>query len=128
MNMKLIAPTALVLLWTLFLYIHYVSVPLSAYSSIWWLDVLMHTWGGFLVVTTWYQARALNTFPYLLSRWWLQPLIVLFVAMIVWEIFEYKYGLVTEIRYLADTIYDILCGFSGGLISFLCFQSRTINK
>ena len=126
--MKVIAPLALALFWVLFLYIHYLSVYVSAYPDIWWLDVMMHTVGGFLVVTTWYQVKALNAFSFLLSQWWLQPLVVLSTAMIVWELFEYKYGLVTDFRYLADTIYDILCGFSGGLISFLIFPSRTINK
>lgn len=128
MNMKVIASVALSLFWVLFLVVHYVGVYVSAYSAIWWLDIIMHTAGGFLVVTTLYQVRVLKAFPYLLSQWWLQPLVVLSAAMIVWELFEYKYGLVTEVRYLADTGYDILCGFSGGLTSFLIFPSRTIKQ
>jgi len=126
--MKYIAPIALLILWTMFLASHYVSVYLSSYESTWWLDVLMHTWGGFLVVTTWYLLYSLKVFLYLLSQKWLSPLSVLLLAMIIWEIFELQFGLVTPVNYLADTFYDILCGFSGGLISFLIFHSRTIKK
>lgn len=127
-NLKIVAPVTLTLLWILFLTVHYFSVYLSAYEAIWWLDILMHTWGGFMIVSTWYQVRSINAFPFLLSLWWLQPLVVLMVAMIIWELFEYKYGLVVQFNYLADTVYDILCGFSGGVISFMMFHSRTINK
>lgn len=118
----------LLLLWVIFLVSHYFNVYYSSYDVVWWLDILMHTWGGFLVVATMYQVKKLKVFPALLSQWWLQPLIVLFAAMIIWELFELQFGLVTRFNYLADTLYDILCGLSGGLISFLVFGSRTIKK
>lgn len=126
--MKVIMPLALTVLWILFLGIHYVSVYLSSYEAVWWLDILMHTWGGFLVVTTWYQVKTINAFPFLMSRKWLSPLIVLFVAMVIWELFEFKFGLVTEFNYVADTAYDFLNGFGGGIVSFMLFHSRTIKK
>ena len=54
---------------------------------------------------------------FLLSLWWLQPLVVLMVAMIIWELFEYKHGLVVQFNYLADTVYDI-CVVSVGSNQF----------
>jgi len=126
--MKIISSVALLVLWVLFLSTHYVSVYSASYEATWWLDILMHTWGGFLVVTTWYLVNSLQAFPFLMSRLWLHPLVILVVAMVVWELFELRFGLVTPFNYLADTAYDFLTGFSGGLVSFLLFRCRTIKK
>jgi hypothetical protein len=115
-------------LWFLFIGINYVSVYLSLYGFIWWLDILMHTWGGFLIVASWYLIRNIRAFPVVMSKRWLHPLIIIWVIMIVWELFEFKFGLITEHNYIADTIYDFINGFCGGLLSFLVFRFSTIKK
>ena len=66
-NLKIVAPVTLTLLWILFLTVHYFSVYLSAYEAIWWLDILMHTWGGFMIVSTWYQVRSINAFLFVVT-------------------------------------------------------------
>lgn len=118
----------LLLMWFLFIGINYSSVYLELYGFIWWLDIFMHTWGGFLIVSSWYLIKSLNAFPVAMSYWLLQPLVILSVIMIVWELFEFRFGLITEYKYLADTTYDFLVGFCGGLIAFLLFRSSTIKK
>ncbi len=127
-NKNVIKVLALLSVWVLFIVINYYGVYLSLYGYIWWLDIMMHTWGGFMVVTTWYLVKSLNVFPRALNNLWLQPLVVLWVMMIVWELFEFHFGLINEFGYISDTIYDFINGFVGGLASVLIFRFSTIKR
>jgi hypothetical protein len=127
--MKKIARILILLFgWLVLIGVHFAGVYFSFYEVTWWLDIFMHTLGGFLVVTSWYQVKSLNAFPAAMSYWWFQPLIILIVMMVVWELFELSFGLIAKHDYLIDTAADFFNGFSGGLVSFLLFRSRTIGK
>lgn len=43
-------------------------------------------------------------------------LLALFIATGCWEVFEWFAGLYNPDMYIADTIQDLLLGFSGGLL------------
>ncbi len=127
-NKNAVKILSLLSVWVLFIVINYFGVYLSLYGYIWWLDILMHTWGGFMVVTSWYLVKHLNVFPRAMKYRLLHPLIILWLMMVVWELFEFHFGLINEFGYISDTIYDFFNGFAGGLVSFFLLRSRTIKK
>lgn len=124
---KLLQILILLTAWVAFVAIHMSAVYSSLYWYIWWLDILMHAWGGFMIITSWYLVESLGVFKPLMSSWWFHSLLVLCVIMIGWELFEFRFGLISQYNYISDTIHDFLNGFGGGLVSFLLFRSRTIK-
>ncbi len=98
------------------------------YWSVWWADVLMHLWGGFLLVATVFLLRKSKLFPKLCSYGEYISLVVLVVAMVGWEIYEYVIGHTGRVGYLFDTTSDFVIGLCGGLVAYYIFKSRTIRK
>jgi hypothetical protein len=113
--------------WTAFIAINVFSVYYSLYYYLWWLDICMHAYGGFLIVTSWFVIKRMGAFSWLMVRSWFQPLIVLGVFMSIWELFEFQFGLITEYGYVIDTLADFSNGLAGGMIAFWLNQSRTIQ-
>jgi hypothetical protein len=127
--MKKFVPLVLIGLgWVTFIAINIISVYYSLYWFVWWLDIAMHISGGFLIVATWYQIQKLGAFPRLMRHGWFRPLVILVVAMVVWELFEFRFGLITEYDYVSDTAFDLINGLIGGLIASWVSRSRTILK
>lgn len=84
----------------------------------------MHFWGGVLValgVTTLATLKILYIRPNLKS-----VLLILFIAMISWEIFERMAGLYSADTYVFDTAKDMLMGLLGGLTGY--FLLHKYNK
>jgi hypothetical protein len=88
----------------------------------------MHTWGGMLLVASWYYIKHTGAFSQLLRKTWCHPLICLVFIMISWEVFKYLIGSITSEAYVLDTTLDLAFGFFGGLVSFWLFRSRTIGR
>jgi hypothetical protein len=127
--MKRLVPMLLILLgWGTFIAINVFSVYYSLYYYLWWLDIFMHTYGGFLLVFSWFLVKRVGAFKWLMTRPWFQPLLILWVVMIVWELFEFRFGLITQYGYVTDTLTDFFNGFAGGLLAFLLNRSRTIQR
>ena len=85
----------------------------------------MHAWGGVLLVL---GVHAFSTFSWSpLQPTWRVVFIVLLVATVSWEVFEWFAGLYEPSTYLFDTAKDILVGFSGGLIAHLFLQTYRIR-
>jgi hypothetical protein len=116
------------LLWFLFLVVEYVSVYFDLFWYFWWLDIVMHTYGGALIVTSWFMVKALGAFPKLVGDHDRRSLLILILVIIGWELYEYQFRLITPVDYALDTGLDLAIGFAGGLASFLIFRSRTIER
>lgn len=103
----------------LFTTLHLTAMRYFLYWHFWWLDVVMHTWGGILIVIA---IHMLSTFPHIPVRaTYLWVGAVLFVATVSWELFELYFGLFNPIGYTADTIQDILLAWTGGLLTHRLF-------
>jgi hypothetical protein len=105
------------LLSSLFASVHSFAVSLSLYWYYWWFDIMMHFWGGALVVLGVYAVCSLKHIP--LKPTSLLIFSTLFAFMIIWELFEWQVGLFNPTSHLFDTTKDIIVGFSGGLIGYL---------
>jgi hypothetical protein len=102
---------------SLFASVHHFAVSMSLYWYYWWFDIMMHFWGGMLVVLGVYALCSLKHIP-------LKPSTVLIFAtlfgiMIVWELFEWQVGLFDPTTHFFDTAKDMLVGFGGGLVAYL---------
>jgi hypothetical protein len=86
----------------------------------------MHTWGGALITATWHVLRPL---PHRATSWLRksESLLVLSVAMTVWEVVRYFWLTNLAPQYLFDTTTDTLAGLCGGLVIFLWYRSRTMD-
>lgn len=76
-----------------------------------WFDIPMHLLGGLsigvLLVGFLYRHRPLLF------------VVLLALAIIGWEIFEYYFGIPREANYAGDTVQDLILGTLGGSIAYL---------
>jgi hypothetical protein len=118
----------LLLAWLFFIVTHQFFLYFSFFWYFWWADILLHTWGGALIVMSWYTIFRTRTFPQVMALSYNHPLIVLSLMMIGWEIFEYVFGIANTTNYLGDTALDLVTGALGGIVVFYLFKSRTIDS
>ncbi len=123
----LITPLCLLILWAAFAGAHAFFVEHFLYWEVIWLDLVMHTWGGALLVASWYYIKSTESFSRLFRRAWFHPVLGLIVLMVGWEVFKYYIGSITSDAYVLDTALDLAFGSLGGLISFWFIRSRTIR-
>jgi hypothetical protein len=101
---------------SLFAAVHNFAVATSLYWYYWWFDVVMHFWGGALVVVGVYAICSLKHVP--LKPTTLIIFSTLLIIMAVWEIFEWNVGLFNPQTYMFDTSKDVLVGLTGGLVGY----------
>ena len=102
---------------SVFAAVHNFAVVTSLYWYYSWFDIVMHFWGGILVVLGVYAMCSLKHVP-------LKPttLIIfgtLITILISWEIFERAAGLYNPATYIYDVSKDLIVGLVGGLVGFL---------
>jgi hypothetical protein len=102
---------------TLFAMVHDFAVMTSLYWYYPWFDIVMHFWGGTLVVLGVHAICSLRHVPLKPTA----PLIfsALVVCMVLWELFEYSVGLYNPPTYLFDLAKDFMMGSIGGLVGYL---------
>ncbi len=113
--------------WSLFALAHGYFVAHSSYWYIEWLDLLMHTWGGLLLILSWYFIHKVGLFPIFFKHTLAHPLLFLVAAMAGWEVFKYAISSIVSDAYVLDTVLDLTFGALGGLIGFWLFRSRTMK-
>lgn len=101
----------------IFAAVHNFAVATSLYWYYSWFDILMHFWGGILVVLGVYAVCSLKHVPLKPTSFVIFG--TLFFIMIIWELFEWKIGLFDPEHHMADTLKDLIMGFGGGLVGYL---------
>jgi hypothetical protein len=99
----------------LFAVVHLIATAGSLYWYYWWLDVVMHFWGGLLLglgVHALSKLKSISVTPTLAVT-----AAVLVTTVISWELFEWFTGLYNPASYVLDTIQDLSLGLSGGLLA-----------
>lgn len=91
----------------------------------WWLDSVMHFWGGGLITV---GVHALATF----SRIHIKPtfaivLSVLVIIIVSWELFEWGVGLFDPRTHVFDTTKDVILGLTSGILMQFLVTRRTIQ-
>lgn len=56
------------------------------------------------------------------------PIFILIIIMIAWEIFQLALGKPISSNYVIDTRTDLVVGLIGGILGYFFFSSRTIGK
>lgn len=102
---------------SIFAAVHNFAVVTSLYWYYSWFDMIMHFWGGILVVLGVYAICSLKHVP--LKPTTLIIFSTLTITMLLWEIFEWKAGLFDPQTHLFDTTKDIIVGLIGGLVGYL---------
>lgn len=102
---------------SVFAAVHNFAVVTSLYWYYSWFDIIMHFWGGILVVLGVYAICSLKHVP-------LKPttLIIfgtLVTIMVSWELFERAAGLYDPTTYVFDVSKDLFVGLVGGLVGYL---------
>lgn len=102
------------------LILHLLAYQFYWYASMWWFDMLMHTLGGVFLgliggvllsryISSAHTATIFGTI-----------LLFVFIVGFGWEVFEYVVQALiktTSIANIPDSISDLLCDLSGGVIS-----------
>ena len=93
-----------------------------------WLDIPMHLSGAFLVMMTWFYLSQKAWLSDLFKKPILNPIFILIIIMVAWEIYQILSGKPISSNYVADTRMDLVVGFIGGILGYFFFSSRTIGK
>ena len=94
-----------------------------------WLDIPMHFSCAFLLMTTWfYFLNKKECLKELAKKPIFNPIFLLILIIISWEIFQLTLGKPMSSNYINDTRTDLVVGLIGGLLSYFFFSSRTIGK
>jgi hypothetical protein len=96
--------------------VHNFAVATSLYWYYSWFDIVMHFWGGMLVVLGVYALCSLKHVPLKPSS--LIIFATLTTIMVLWEVFEWKVGLFNPRTHLFDTAKDMSVGLIGGLVGY----------
>lgn len=101
-----------------FLISEYILVPANLYYELWWLDIPMHIWGGFLIGSLSLNLLKIQNKTSLISL--AHVLAYVFFVACIWEVAEYFKGVVdyTQIFGWFDTVKDMFDGLLGGYIAF----------
>ena len=109
----------LIVLLTAIAALHAHALKFNIYWTVWWYDIPMHflggVWTGFLGLVFIYRNRSLSEVT--LSKKIYYALLSAIVAGIIWEIFEYHFGLygVSKNFYIKDTAKDLVTDMLGGV-------------
>jgi hypothetical protein len=102
---------------SVFAAVHNFAVVTSLYWYYSWFDIVMHFWGGMLVVLGVYAVCSLRHVP-------LKPTTLIIVGtlatiMVSWELFERAAGLYEPTTCMFDVSKDLIVGLVGGLVGYL---------
>lgn len=102
---------------SVFAAVHNVAITMSLYWYYSWFDIVMHFWGGVLIVMGVFALCSLKHIP--LKPTFVIVFCTLSTVMITWEIFERIVGLYNQPTYIFDVSKDLLVGFCGGVVGYI---------
>lgn len=103
----------------LFILIHLIALYFHFYWTVWWFDIGMHVFGGFIAAYL-----LVNLFCKDVSSrrhiFWIALCGSLLIG-VIWEVYEYATGMTfaASDTYVLDTFSDLLSDICGGLLAFL---------
>jgi hypothetical protein len=97
--------------------VHRLAVETSLYWYYSWFDIIMHLWGGALIVLGVFALCSLKHVPLKPTTFIITT--TLFILIVGWEVFERMAGLYEPSTYIYDVSKDIIVGITGGAIGYL---------
>lgn len=109
--------------------VHFIAQTNALYWKWWWLDLVMHFSGGFLVCLFGLWVLTSIAGPvFVENKQWLFFDVLLFTIIVglIWEIHEivFKLAIPTRPEYVFDTVTDSLMNIVGASVAFLYFVRR----
>jgi hypothetical protein len=101
---------------------HLVALKADLYWYFWWFDILMHSWGGFLVVSGLVVLRGLPGVGRFVPSSKSSIATFLMMIMVAWEVFEYFIGTGLKTEFWFDTLLDVIVGSIGGYVAYVLFS------
>src|SRR5690606_8935305 len=100
------------------------AVATSLYWYYPWFDIVMHFWGGLLLVL---GVHAISRLQLPIKPTRRTILIVAFAAMIAWEIFERVMGLYPPGTTIFDVLKDLVVGTTGVLVGYYFLKEKRLS-
>ncbi len=97
--------------------VHRLAVETSLYWYYSWFDIIMHLWGGALIVLGVFALCSLKHVPLKPTTFIITT--TLLILIVGWEVFERMAGLYEPSTYIYDVSKDIIVGITGGAIGYL---------
>jgi len=111
--------------------LHYISLKLFLYWTIWWFDILMHFLGGFLIsIFIIFVLYSYTNFESLKKHRILLFGLIIGLTLVVgltWELWEIFVGFTNTLKDLNDTIMDVVMDTIGS-ISAIYYSRKTLWK
>lgn len=102
--------------------VHYFALQFHMYWYIESFDIVMHVWGGFLIVCALYMFNNVSQGNIRFTGWSIS--IVVLIGMLAWEGLEYTLGLTgNQPDFILDTTIDLLCGSLGAALGYLILKN-----
>lgn len=114
--------TVFLILGGLFALTHTFATVASLYWYYPWFDVVMHFWGGLLIVL---GVRVLFHLGVVRKTNKRSVFGIALLLISAWELFEYSIGLINGPAYFFDTIKDIFFGSLGVVIGYFILKQRS---
>lgn len=105
----------------LFAMTHAFATVTSLYWYYPWFDMVMHFWGGLLLVL---GVHAISRLPIPIKPTRRTIVVIAFAGMIAWEVFERMVGLYSADTYFIDTLKDIALGTTGVLVGYYLLKKK----
>jgi len=99
--------------------VHALATYYSVYWYVGWLDLVMHVWGGALLLLAYGAVGELLSVPYV--QWYWRPgkvILYVLVCVILWEIIGVILHGGFKIGWLQDTAFDLVFGILGAMLSY----------
>ena len=103
-----------------FAFTHILAVQLALYWYYPWFDIVMHFWGGILLVMGMYVLADIISLKRRLKKRYI--LLMSLAAIFGWEFFEQLAGISSAPIYILDTIGDITVGLVGVLVGYVILR------
>ena len=104
----------------LFALTHTFATMTALYWYYSWFDIIMHFWGGLLIVLGVHALMRLR-FPVRTNKRTIFS--VALILMLSWELFEYLLGLSSIAGQLNDIVKDIIVGSLGVIIGYIALKT-----